>query len=175
MRPGRAGAWPAALLVAAALFCGFSGWSYAQTRADADLAHARDRDSALAAARRHIAVLNTMDGKDVRASLRAWTAVAEGPLADELRRTGDAAATTLEQEGTTTRATVTDAAVLALDTRAGTARVIATVRVEVTARTGTSTTDRKRFEAGLAETGAGWRLSSLTAVPVAAPPGDTAP
>ncbi|WP_371530656.1 hypothetical protein OG302_36335 [Streptomyces sp. NBC_01283] len=160
-------AWWAALL-AGALFCGFSGWTYAQTRADGDLAHARARDSALTAARRHIALLNTMDGKDVRASLRAWTNAAEGPLADELRRTGDDSAKALEQEGTSTRAAVTDAAVVALDTRAGTAKVIATVRVEVTERGGKSTTDRKRFEAGLDDKGAGWKLSSLTAVPVAA-------
>lgn len=164
---GRRSAWMAALL-AAALFCGFSGWTYAQTRADDDLAHARDRDRALDAARRHIAVLNTMDGTNVRASLRAWAKAADGPLADELRRTGDDSAKALEQEGTSTRGTVTDAAVIALDSRAGTAKVIATVRVEVTARTGTSTTDRKRFEAGLDAGGAGWKLSSLRTVPVAA-------
>lgn len=163
---GRRSAWTAALL-AGALFCGFSGWTYAHTRADDDLAHARDRDSALDAAHRHIAVLNTMDGKDVRASLRAWAKAADGPLADELRRTGDDNAEALEQEGTSTRGTVTDAAVISLDSRAGTAKVIATVRVEVTARTGKSTTDRKRFEAGLGDSGAGWKLSSLSAVPVA--------
>ncbi|WAL99664.1 hypothetical protein [Streptomyces sp. Je 1-369] len=158
-------AWSVALVLGA-LFCGFSGWTYAQTRADADLAYARDRDGALDAARRHIAVLNTMDGKDVRGSLRAWAQAADGPLADELRRTGDAGAGALEQEGTTTRATVTDAAVVALDTRAGTAKVIASVRVEVAERTGKSTTDRKRFEAGLDRKEAGWKLGSLTAVPV---------
>ncbi|WP_409236415.1 hypothetical protein [Streptomyces sp. PA5.6] len=157
--------WSVALVLGA-LFCGFSGWTYAQTRADADLTYARDRDAALDAARRHIAVLNTMDGKDVRASLRAWARAADGTLADELRRTGDDSAKVLEQEGTTTRATVTDAAVVALDTRAGTAEVIATVRVEVTERSGRSTTDRKRFEAGLDRKESGWKLGSLTAVPV---------
>ncbi|MGW0903255.1 hypothetical protein [Streptomyces sp. NPDC002853] len=164
---GRRSAWTAALLVGA-LFCGFSGWTYAHTRADDDLAHARARDSALHAARTHIAVLNTMDGNNVRGSLRAWTKAADGPLADELRRTGDDSAKALEQEGTSTRGTVTDAAVISLDSRAGTAKVIATVRVEVTARTGKSTTDRKRFEAGLDDSGAGWKLSSLSALPVAA-------
>ncbi|MEU6678892.1 hypothetical protein [Streptomyces sp. NPDC046925] len=163
----RRSAWSAALL-AGALFCGFAGWTYAHTRADDDLAYARDRDGALDAARKHIAVLNTMDGKHVRASLRAWTEAANGPLADELRRTGDDSAKALEQEGTSTRGTVTDAAVIALDARAGTAKVIATVRVEVIERTGKSTTDRKRFEAGLDDKGAGWKLSSLSAVPVAA-------
>ncbi|MEU6994093.1 hypothetical protein ABZ953_26005 [Streptomyces sp. NPDC046465] len=167
MRRGRGcwgwSAWSGALLLGA-LFCGFSGWTYAQTRADDDLAYARDRAAALDAARTHIAVLNTMDGQDVRASLRAWTQAADGPLADELRRTGDDSAKALEQEGTSTRATVIDAAVVALDTRSGTAKVIATVRVEVTERTGRSTTDRKRFEAGL-DKGPDWKLTSLTAIP----------
>ncbi|MER5257878.1 hypothetical protein [Streptomyces sp. NPDC002855] len=163
----RRSAWSAALL-AGAVFCGFAGWTYAHTRADDDLTYARDRDSALDAARTHIAVLNTMDGQHVRTSLRAWTKAANGPLADELRHTGDDSVKALEQEGTSTRGTVTDAAVTALDSRAGTAKVIATVRVEVTDRTGKSTTDRKRFEAGLDDKGAGWKLSSLSAVPVAA-------
>ncbi|MEV2254392.1 hypothetical protein AB0I94_28050 [Streptomyces sp. NPDC050147] len=156
-------AWLLALVLAA-LFCGFSGWTYARTQADDDLAHARDRDVALAEARRHIGTLNSMDGHDVRASLRAWTDAADGPLKDELRRTGDDSAKVLEQEGTSTRATVTDAALTALDARAGTAKAIATVRVEVTERTGRSTTDRKRFEAGLKHTGESWKLSSLTAL-----------
>ncbi|MGV9883613.1 hypothetical protein [Streptomyces sp. NPDC003006] len=159
------GGWLLALVLAA-LFCGFSGWTYARTQADDGLAHARDRDAVLAAARRHIAALNSMDGRDVRASLRAWSDAADGPLKDELRRTGDDSAKVLEQEGTSTRATVTDAALTALDIRAGTAKAIATVRVVVTERSGRSTTDRKRFEAGLDRTGESWKLSSLTALAV---------
>jgi Mce-associated membrane protein len=77
--------------------------------------------------------------------------------------TADAA--TLKQSGTSTRGTVTDAAVTELDTRAGTAKLIATVQVRVTPATGTATTDRKRFEAGLSRTADGWKLTALTAVP----------
>jgi Mce-associated membrane protein len=59
--------------------------------------------------------------------------------------------------------TVTDLAVTELDTHAGTAQVIATVQVKFG-----SSSERKRFTAVLARTGAQWKLSSLTAVPVGA-------
>ncbi|MHC0433699.1 hypothetical protein ACX6XY_26540 [Streptomyces sp. O3] len=156
-------------LTAAALLCAAGGWTYATAHGDADTAYAHSRTEALSAARAHIATLNSRNGDDVDASLRRWRNAAHGPLKDELRRTGDDSAETLAAEGSTLRATVTDAAVTALDTRAGTAEAIATVRVEVTPRGGEPTTDRKRFAATLARTGAGWKLSSLTAVPVGAP------
>ncbi|OKJ93515.1 hypothetical protein AMK26_34065 [Streptomyces sp. CB03234] len=68
------------------------------------------------------------------------------------------------------RATVTDAALTALDVRAGTAELIATVRVETTPGDGRPAgTDRKRLEADLTRTGDGWKVTALTAVPVAGP------
>ncbi|WP_415949633.1 hypothetical protein [Streptomyces sp. KLOTTS4A1] len=155
--------------VLAALLCAAGGWTYATARGDADTAYAHSRDDALSAARTHIATLNSRDGDDVDASLRRWREAVHGPLADELRRTGEDSAEVLAAEGTTLRATVTDAALTALDARAGTAEAIATVRIEVQPRSGDPTTDRKRFEAALDRTDAGWKLSSLTAVPVGAP------
>lgn len=67
--------------------------------------------------------------------------------------------------GAPVRATVTDAALTALDDRAGTARLIATVRVE--SRPGGA--ERRRLEATLARTGDGWKVTTLTGVPVAGP------
>lgn len=71
--------------------------------------------------------------------------------------------------GASARATVTEAALTALDERAGTAKLIATVRVDVTPRGGgAATTDRKRLEAVLTRTGEDtWRVAALSAVPVA--------
>jgi Mce-associated membrane protein len=79
--------------------------------------------------------------------------------------THSADAATVKQSGTSTRGEVTAAAVTELDTRAGTAKLIATVEVHLTPPAGTPTTDRKRFEADLSRTGDGWKLSALTAVP----------
>ncbi|WP_329402527.1 hypothetical protein [Streptomyces melanogenes] len=153
-------------LVLALALCGVSGWSYARARGDDDLAYAHSRDAALAAGRRHIARLNSVDARDVDAGLAAWLDATTGPLRDELRTTRAKSAEVIEEQGTTTRAEVTDAAVTELDDRSGTARLIATVRIEAQPRTGVPTTDRKRFEAGLTRTGGGWKLASLTAVAV---------
>ncbi|MFB7918800.1 hypothetical protein [Streptomyces sp. NPDC056061] len=161
--------WAAVLV--AALICALGGWSYAQARGDDTLAYARSRDAALAAGRHHLARLNSLDGKDatsVDAGLRQWLDVSTGPLHDQLARTRKKDAEDLRRAGSTARGTVTDAALTALDDRAGTAEMIATVDVRITERTGRSGTERKRFEATLARTGDGWKIKALTAIPVGA-------
>ncbi|MBC7271057.1 MAG: hypothetical protein H5T76_20475 [Streptomyces sp.] len=158
------------LLTTAALtlalgFCGTGAWTYAQARADDALAYGRARDDALADGRAHLAVLNTLDAssrQSAQAGIRAWRAAATGPLRDELGRTEAKA-------GASARGVVTEAAVTALDERAGTAKLIATVRVEVTRPGAKSpTTDRKRLEAILARTSGGdWKVKALSAIPLA--------
>ncbi len=144
-----------------------AGW-YAQTRSDGSLAYAKARDTVLATARQDLAALNSVDASSVDAGLRQWLDATTGPLHDQLQRTGPADAGALRQAGTSATGTVTAAAVTELDTRAGTARLIATVQVALTPRTGAPTTDRKRFEAGLARTPGGWKVTALTAVPIGA-------
>ncbi|MFG2145667.1 hypothetical protein ACGFRG_15910 [Streptomyces sp. NPDC048696] len=155
-------------LVLAMALCGASAWTYARARGDGDLAYARSRDAVLAAGRTYVARLGSIDGRDVDKGLDGWLAVTTGALHDELRDTRAKSADVLKEQGATTSAEVTDAAVTQLDDRAGTARLIATVRIEARPRTGAPTTDRKRFEAGLARTGDGWKLNALTAVAVTA-------
>lgn len=149
-------------VVLAVLFCAFAGWSYGQTKGDDSLAYATSRDQALKDGRAHIARLTSFDAKDPDTGLRQWLDASTGPLHDELKRTK-------AKTDTTVRATVTDAALTALDTRTGTAELIATVRVETgTGALGqlTSSTDRKRLEATLARTADGWKVKALSAVPV---------
>ncbi|WP_329179553.1 hypothetical protein [Streptomyces sp. NBC_01477] len=164
---GRAAGWVAAW-TAAAVVCGLGAWSYADTRGDDALSYGKARDAALADGTHDIARLNTVDAAHAAGDLGQWLTVTTGPLHDRMASTHTADAATLEQSGTSTRGTVTDAAVTELDTRAGTAKLIATVQVEVTPATGAATTDRKRFEAGLSRTADGWKLAALTAVPVGA-------
>ncbi|WP_217165206.1 hypothetical protein [Streptomyces sp. AC512_CC834] len=144
--------------------CGTGAWTYAQARTDDSLAYGRERDEALADGREGIAVLTTLDASTrqrAERSIRDWRAVSTGPLRKELGGTEAKA-------GASARATVTDAAVTALDTRSGTAKLIATVRVEVTpADTKKPSTDRKRLEAVLTRTDeAEWKVRALSAVPV---------
>ncbi|MFI2615267.1 hypothetical protein [Streptomyces sp. NPDC018584] len=152
-------------LVLALAFCGAGAWTYAQARGDDSLAYGRERDEALSDGRERLAVLNTLDASSrqrARAGIEDWRAAATGPLRQELGATAP-------RKGPSARGTVTEAALTALDTRAGTAKLVATVRVEVTP-TGakTPTTDRKRLEAVLARTGEGeWKVKALSAVPLA--------
>ncbi|MDJ1137568.1 hypothetical protein [Streptomyces iconiensis] len=171
--PGASGAprasgtlWLAGALAAALLFVAFSGWIHWTARSDKDLAYSQARDEALAAGRTHIATLNSIDAKGIRADMKDWREATTGPLRDELRRTEKKSARTLAERGTSARARVTAAALTSLDERAGTAALIATVRIEATTRAGAPATDRKRFEAGLERTPDGWKLVSLAPVPV---------
>ncbi|MET8171411.1 hypothetical protein [Streptomyces clavifer] len=161
------GGWAA--LLAAVLVCALGGWSYTAARGDETLAYAKSRDAALADGKRHLARLTTMDGKDaagVDSGLEAWLAASTGPLQDRLRSTRKKDAGDIVSAGATARGKVTDAALTALDERAGTAALIATVDVAVTPRTGKAGTERKRFEATLARTGDGWKIKALDAIPV---------
>ncbi|MEU7468018.1 hypothetical protein AB0A94_05530 [Streptomyces sp. NPDC044984] len=151
------------LTLALGLF-GTGAWTYAQARTDDALAYGRERDRALADGRAGIAVLTTLDAttrQRAEQGIRAWRDASTGPLREELGRTEAKA-------GASARGTVTEAAVTALDTRAGTAKLITTVRVEVTpAGTKKPATDRKRLEAVLARTGEGeWKVRALSAVPL---------
>ncbi|WP_225801006.1 hypothetical protein [Streptomyces sp. NK15101] len=152
-------------LVVALGFCGTGAWTYAQARTDEELAFGRERDTALAEGRSRLTVLNTLDASTperAEAGIRAWRDASTGPLRTELGRTRPTV-------GASARATVTEAALTALDARAGTAKLIATVRVDVTPRGAAgATTDRKRLEAVLTRTGENtWRVAALSAVPVA--------
>ncbi|MEV6162801.1 hypothetical protein AB0L71_12900 [Streptomyces sp. NPDC052052] len=161
----------AAVVFGAALICGFGAWSYTQARGDETLAYAKSRDAALVAGKQHLARLNSLNGKDatsVDAGLQQWLDSSTGPLHDQLKRTRGKDAQELKKSGSTARGTVTDAALTALDERAGTAELIATVDVRVTPRTGEAGTERKRFEATLARTADGWKVKALTAIAVGA-------
>ncbi|MFE2281068.1 hypothetical protein ACFXAE_28345 [Streptomyces sp. NPDC059454] len=151
------------LALALGLF-GTGAWTYGQARTDDALAYGRERDRVLAGGRAGITVLTTLDASTrqrAEKGIRAWRDASTGPLREELGRTEAKA-------GASARGTVTEAAVTALDTRAGTAKLIVTVRVEVTpAGTKKPATDRKRLEAVLARTGEGeWKVRALSAVPL---------
>ncbi|WP_411292697.1 hypothetical protein [Streptomyces sp. SDr-06] len=153
----------AVALTASAAFCACAGWTYLAARNDSTLAYAAARDAALTAGRSRIAALSTLDAAHPDAALRSWLDASTGPLHDELRRTGAGKPTT------SARGSVTDAAVTELDDRSGTAKLIATVQVQLTPAGGATTTDRKRFEAALERTASGWKVKALGAVPVTAP------
>jgi Mce-associated membrane protein len=165
--PGRR--WPLiaswALLVASAVFLSWSCWMFVDMRLGGAQDMARDRDRAMTAAKQQIAALNTMDARRVDQGLRSWLDASTGPLHDELKRTAGRNRQQIQRSGTSATGTVSDAALTALDRRAGTARVIATVRIEISRPGAATTVQRKRFDAALTRTAEGWKLKSLTALP----------
>lgn len=160
----RAFVLPAAAFAALAFF-GVAGHSYWQARHHPDASYAATRDAALTAGRQDITRLSGIDPAHLDADLAGWLDATTGALHDELRRDTAHNRAVLGSSGITVRATVTDAALTALDTRAGTARLIATLQVDSTSKSGgPAGADRKRVEGGLARTPEGWKLTELTAV-----------
>jgi len=155
------------VLAVAVVFAACGGWSYWRASQDEAINFGAERDRVLEAGKQAVAVLNTIDSAQAERDLRAWLEASTGSLRTELERARPQHLQRVQQMKTSTRGTVTDAAVTQLDTRAGTARMIAMVRIEVTpASGGGATIERKRFEAGLSRTSEGWKLQSLTAIPV---------
>ncbi|MEU9603476.1 hypothetical protein [Streptomyces sp. NPDC048057] len=172
-RPSRTfGAWAAVAL--AVLLCGYAGWSYATTRGDDSRTYAETRDRVLADGTRHLARLTGFDAHDPGATQRAWLDASTGLLREQVTKSPATERGTKgnggKTEPSTARAIVTDAALTALDTRAGTAELIATVTVAngpaAASAKKTTTTERQRLQAALVRTDAGWKVESLTAVPV---------
>ncbi|QFG23671.1 hypothetical protein [Actinomadura sp. WMMB 499] len=154
------------VVAAAVVFLGWSAWTV--WRDEPAAGPSGGRAVVLRAAERHIGVLNSMDAGDVDGGLRAWLGATTGALHAHLREDEAANRRKIGESGTDAAATVTGAAVTSLDERAGKAEVIASVRVRLTLRGGEPTMQRKRFEAELARTPQGWKLESLTSVPVGA-------
>ncbi|WP_327091290.1 hypothetical protein OIE66_11800 [Nonomuraea sp. NBC_01738] len=152
------------LLALSAVFCGWSAWALATADTGPRAAFATERDQVLEAGKRQIAVLNTIDGARVDEGLKQWQDATTGALHDELAGGQAAAKQAIEKAGTTSSATVLEAAVTALDQAAGDAQIIASVEIQVTGAAGKGGVQRKRFQAGLARTDGGWKLKSFTAV-----------
>ena len=154
------------LAVVAAGFAAWGGWSWWRGAHDDNRQFALDRTAVVTAARQDIAMLNTLDSHKVDDGVNQWLAVSTGPLHDQFAHLTDADRKQLAQAGTVTTAQVVDAAVTALDQRAGTAQLIAAVQIDVTPASGAKTSKRSRLQANLARTDQGWKLSGLTTVQV---------
>jgi Mce-associated membrane protein len=157
-------AWLAGWLAVAATvgFAAWAGSAYLSAASSPALAQGQARDAALRAGTREIADLNTVSVRQVAAWEGRWLADTAGPEHATIQRTSAAAAAQIAKVKTSSAGTVTGAALTGLDTRAGTASLIATVSVLQTSSSGESNTVTNRYLAGLTLTPAGWKVSSLT-------------
>jgi Mce-associated membrane protein len=155
-----------AALIVAAGFAGWSGFAWWQGSHDDAASLARTRDDVLRAGTQEIATLNSMDPAHLDQGLRRWLDASTGTLHQQLQGSETQSRQQIELAKSAAAGRVTDAAVTQLDRQAGTAEMIAAVDIQVTPRTGSATTERNRYRAALTLTAAGWKLSSLTAIPV---------
>lgn len=154
----------AALAVIAFACAGWSGLSWYQATHDKSLAVGMDRDAVLRDAGRAILTLNTLDYRRVQDGLTLWEQSATGSLLEQLRTNRDTYARAITDSSTVSSAKVLDAAVAALDGRAGTAEVLAGVDVTSQFDRGDPGCVHRRVRMDMIRVGDSWKVGTLTPV-----------
>lgn len=151
------------LTVLVALTAGWFGYSWVSAATDDDLSYGRERDAVLGAASRGLVVLHTMDYRRAAADFGEWQSVSAGRLRSDLAGDREGQLKRAKSGEVISSARPVRVAVTELDGYAGTARVIAVLDVALTAKGHKATDTRRRMNAGLVRTPAGWRVSSVEA------------
>jgi len=154
------------LLLAVIVFAVWAGVSWLS--APRASAAAQSRDAALRAGEQDVLNLNTLDYKTVAQGLRLWEQSSTGPLHSQIVSGQASFEPEIRQAQTVTTARILDGAVTNLDSHAGTAKIIVALQITVTPAHGPATTKQSRLAGQLTLTAAGWKLSSLSQVPVGA-------
>ena len=159
--PRRTLTWIAgAALAAAAAFAAWSAWSWHAAATAPASADGATRDEATAAGRTLIATVTTFDPQHRDQDLAHWRDATTGSLQASL-------AGTAPPSGPATTGHVLDAGLSELNAEAGTAKLLASVEITVTADGAAQPARRTRLAATLARTASGWKLSSLDQLGVA--------
>lgn len=154
------------LLVAALAFAAWSGVSW--LGAPRAPAQAGVRDAALRAGEQAVLNFNTLDYRHVNAGLALWEQSSTGALRSQIVTGHAAFAQQVVQAKTITTAKVLDAALTSLDASAGSAVIIVAIQITITPASGSPVTKQSRLSGTLKRTPSGWKLSSLSQVPVGA-------
>lgn len=150
--------------VLAVVFVGWSGFVLYQAESDSSRAYGQLRADALTAARQSVGTLTTVRKTSPEADLRRWLDCTTGVMHQDLARNQAQTLKQLRQASASAVGTVTAAAIQKLDERSAT--LLATVSLQITPDVGTQTSERHRYRAVLSKEGGGWKVSSLSAVPI---------
>lgn len=160
------------LVVIAAVCAGWFGWAWHESPASASTGGSAGSSSssvvqqALRQGEQDVQAFNTLSYKDLAGGLSRWQAASTGVLRQETTKGWPGFAKQVSKAKTISTATILDAALTSLDQQKGTANMIAAVQITVTPAKGSAATKRNRLEGTLTKTPAGWKLSSLSVVPV---------
>jgi Mce-associated membrane protein len=167
------------LVVIAAVCAGWYGWSWHESTASASTGPTTAGSGAvqqvLDQGEQDVRAFNTLSYKDLAGGLSRWQAASTGVLREETTKGWPGFAKQVSKARTVTTATILDAALTSLDQRKHTASIIAAVQITVTPAKGPAATKRNRLQGTLTETAAGWKLSSLSVVPVGSASGTSSP
>lgn len=155
-----------ATVVAVSAFAG-AGWfglSWYRAAHDRSLDVGRERDAVVQDAQRAMLTLNTLDYQKVQDELTQWEQSATGSLLKDLRANRTTYSRAITDSATVSSATVLDAAVAALDERAGTAQVL--IGVDVTSSFDHSDPGcvHRRVRLEMARAGDAWKVATLAPV-----------
>lgn len=154
------------LVLAGLVFATWSGWSWLSAPRASSQAQARDQ--ALQAGEQAVLNFNTLDYRRVGQGLNLWEQSSTGALRAEIVASRSSFEQQVRQAKTISTARVLDAALTALNLRAGTASIIVALQVTVTPAQGTAAVKYSRLAGQLTRTPHGWKLSALGQVPVGA-------
>lgn len=157
------------LLAVVIVFAAWSGWSWQS--APRASAQASVRDDALRAGQQAVLNFNTLDYRHVAQGLRLWEQSSTGLLRKQIVAGQAAFEQQVQQAKTVTTARVLDAALTSLDAGSGRAIIIVALQITVTPAQGSPVVKQSRLAGTLIRTLAGWKLSALSQVPVAAAAG----
>ena len=129
---------------------------------------ARARDEALREGEQAVLNFNTLSYRSVGQGVQLWEQSSTGALHSEISAGQSAFEQQIKRAKSVTTAKILDAALTAVDVRAGTARIIVALQITVTPAHGTAATKQSRQEGVLTRTSSGWKLSSLEQAPVGA-------
>ncbi|MFB4305453.1 hypothetical protein [Actinomadura sp. GTD37] len=154
-----------AVLVLAALFAAWAGWSWYAAAHDDAHAYSRTRDEALQAGEQAVQNLNTLDYRNLGPGLKTWQDSTTSDLYRQITQGRAAFEAQVTKARTVTSARILDAAVAELDERSGLARVLVAVEITVTPPEGDPVTKQSRLVGKVTRTSGGWKLSELGQAP----------
>jgi Mce-associated membrane protein len=152
------------LLLAAIVLAAWAGTSWLS--APRASAAAQRRDQALREGEQAILNFNTLDYRTVAQGLRLWEQSSTGALHGQIVAGQASFEQQIKQAQTVTTARILDGALTGLNLRAGTAKIIVALQLTVTPAHGSATSKQNRLAGQLTWTTAGWKLSTLSQVPV---------
>ena len=125
-----------ALVVIAAGFAGWTGWSWYHAEHSGSVAGAQVRDQVLREGQQAVQNFNTLDYRRLDQGLNLWESSSTGTLHSEIASGRAQFEQQIRKARTVTSATVLEAALTSLDQQAGTANIIVALQITVKPQAG---------------------------------------